>query len=903
MTTWRLRTSLSLLLVATTAVTFLLMGSLIIALRTPQINTEAMAAVHEEAANKARLLNFHLGTIEAQLKPIAALAQMASPKTLSDNLTALVGKGEQFLAVHLVDARGIIRGSAFPVGSSQFAERTIGNDISRTPLFRGLTERNSLWSDKQLSVATGEVVIGVGIRHGQWAVIGEIAPALLRDSVATITGTDRDALLVIDHQGEWIAGNGMGNAPKENLGALPIVQAARSGLDSGQTVSDGSRSVFVGSAQPPSLGWTFIVTRPAGLDNSDIRRMVMLITFGFFGSMMIGLLIAPWWAKSISRPVQRLIDRTHLLAVGRYDDEQAPRKRSDIIEINQLDDDLQAMADAIRERERSLARSEERLRATIENSPMVAIQWYDRDGVCRYWNPTSTTCYGYTPEETVGLTIVERGQSKENHEAFIKIIRQIETTGQPFPLTEFNSRHKDGHAIVVLCSIFAIPDAHGGQQFVCLDIDISERKRAECSLRASQQELESIFNASPVAMSVSDLARGSRIIKVNDAWARQFGHAPEQAFGMTGAEIDLYANPTDRSAFVERFNKGVGIYDDMELWLKRADGTLLLCRVSARIIEVSGQQLMLMVSEDITEERRMQIELQSVNEELEARVVQRTAALTSTNAELADTLQHLKQAQNELVRSEKLAALGRLVAGIAHELNTPIGNGLMAVSTLEAHQHEFKDTMAAGLKRSTLDAFVENVGLAAQIATRNLNRAAELVASFKQVAADQTSSQRRSFNLKQIIDEMLVAMRPTLSRSTHRVETDIPDHLVLDSFPGPLGQVLGNMIDNAIRHGFDQREGGLISITAHRSGDNQVTLLVADDGAGIAAEHLPRIFDPFFTTRLGQGGSGLGLNIVHNIVTSMLGGSIEAASTQGKGATFVLVLPTRAPEQSAAQEV
>jgi C4-dicarboxylate-specific signal transduction histidine kinase len=299
----------------------------------------------------------------------------------------------------------------------------------------------------------------------------------------------------------------------------------------------------------------------------------------------------------------------------------------------------------------------------------------------------------------------------------------------------------------------------------------------------------------------------------------------------------------------------------------------------------------------------MQIELQSVNEELEARVVQRTAALTSTNAELADTLQHLKQAQNELVRSEKLAALGRLVAGIAHELNTPIGNGLMAVSTLEAHQHEFKDTMAAGLKRSTLDAFVENVGLAAQIATRNLNRAAELVASFKQVAADQTSSQRRSFNLKQVIDEMLVAMRPTLSRSTHRVETDVPDHLVLDSFPGPLGQVLGNMIDNAIRHGFDQREGGLISITAHRSGDNQVTLLVTDDGAGIAAEHLPRIFDPFFTTRLGQGGSGLGLNIVHNIVTSMLGGSIEAASPQGKGATFVLVLPTRAPEQSAVQEV
>lgn len=895
MTTWRLRTSLSLLLVATTAVTFILIGSLIIALRTPQINAEAMAAVQQTATDKARLLEFYLRTIEAQLKPVAALAQHAPPKAQKDYLSALIGSGEQFLAVHLVDVRGIIRSSAFPNGRKALSERTVGNDISRTPLFRGLAERSSLWSDKQLSVASGEVVIGVGVRHGEWTVIGEVAPALLRDSVAAITGTDRDALLVIDQQGEWIADNSRGTAPTENLGARPEVQAALARLDTGQMVSDGSRGVFVGSAQPPGLGWTFIVTRPAGLDNPDIRRMVLLITGGFFSAMLVGLLIAPWWAKSLSRPVQRLIARTHQLAAGRNDDELAVRQRSRITELNELDDDLQAMADAIRERERSLERSEERLRATIENSPAVAIQWFDRDGICRYWNPASTAIYGYSADDTVGRNMEGLIFTHEQNETFLGVIREIEATGQPFPSTEFSVRHKDGHLLVVLCSIFAIPDAHGGQHYVCLDIDISERKYAERSLLASRQELENIFNASPIAMSVSDTSRGTRIIKVNEAWVRQFGHSQEHALGRTGTEVDLYANPADRAAFVDRFQKGVGIYDDMELWLKRADGTPLLCRVSSRVIEVSGQRLMLMVSDDITEERRMQAELQNVNEELEARVVQRTAALTTANAELADALQHLTQAQNELVRSEKLAALGRLVAGIAHELNTPIGNGLMAVSTLEAHQHDFRRSMAEGLKRSTLEGFVDNVGLATEIATRNLNRAAELVASFKQVAADQTSSQRRNFNLKQVIDEMLVAMRPTLSRSTHRVETCIPDDLALDSYPGPLGQVLGNLIDNAIRHGFEAREGGLITIAASLSAEGKIALAISDDGIGIPAEHLPRVFDPFFTTKLGQGGSGLGLNIVHNIVISVLGGKIEVNSNPSGGTSFMLDLPLSAP--------
>ncbi len=889
----RLRTFLGLLLVVTTAITFALIGGVILAYRIPQINAEAKTSVQHQAAEKARLLEFALAGLEAQLRPVVTMAQHAAPAEISDALEAVVGDGVHFSAAYLVDRDGSIRAGAVAQGNAATPGGRPLGDLSRNPLFRATEKAPVAWSDKYLSAQSGAVVIGAAVRQGRWTVIGEISPTYLREGVTTVAGQGADRILVVDRTGEWIAASDNDYGPTDNLGHLPIVRTALAGQDAGVQIGHRDGEVFSGSATPQRLGWTFIVTRPAGVANPDIRRNLVLIALGFGGSLVVGLCIAPWWARRLSRPLQQMIDRTHRLAEGDYSSDPSPRSR--IIELNVFGDDLQRMVDAIKEREASLARSEERLRATIENSPAVAIQWYDRDGVCRYWNPTSTQLYGYTIDEVIGRTMEARHFSREQHEAFVAMLREIERTGKPIPAMEFVSQTKDGQLLTVLCSLFAIPDTHGGVQFVCLDIDITERKRAEKALLASQQEIETIFNASPVPMSVSDLSSGCRVIKVNEAWVRKFGIRPETAFNRTGAEIGMYADPADRPRFIDRFAAGVGIYDDMELWLRQADGQPFLARVSARVVDVAGQQLMLMVSDDITDERRMQAELRNVNEELEARVLQRTAALRQSNEDLAAAMENLKTAQGKLVHSEKLAALGRLVAGVAHELNTPIGNGLMAVTTLESHHREFTAAQREGLRRSTLDAFVGNVGTAAEIAIRNLERAADLITSFKQVAVDQTSSQRRSFDLQTVAEEMLTTLRPTLRRNGHRVETEIPPGLRFDSFPGPLGQVLTNLIDNAVRHGFDGREEGTVRLSAGVLDDGHVMLRVEDNGRGIAAEHLPRVFDPFFTTRLGQGGSGLGLNIVHNIVSGVLGGTIIVDSQAGEGTCFTLTLPAVAP--------
>lgn len=288
-------------------------------------------------------------------------------------------------------------------------------------------------------------------------------------------------------------------------------------------------------------------------------------------------------------------------------------------------------------------------------------------------------------------------------------------------------------------------------------------------------------------------------------------------------------------------------------------------------------------------------QIRELNASLEHRVFERTQELNQSNQELIEALATLKSAQDEIARSERMAALGALVAGVAHELNTPIGNSLTVGSTLSDLSRQFERSLESGLTRSSLNVFVQKTRQASEMLLRNLGNAAELIGSFKQVAVDRTSAQRRRFALDEVVAETVLTMAPGFKRSTHAIHSDIPVGIVLDSYPGPLGQILSNLINNALLHAFETACEGQIRIQARMLVSQRVELRVCDNGCGIPEANLGRIFDPFFTTRLGQGGSGLGLNIVYNLVTNVLGGAIQVESTPGSGTCFVLTLPLQAP--------
>ncbi len=287
--------------------------------------------------------------------------------------------------------------------------------------------------------------------------------------------------------------------------------------------------------------------------------------------------------------------------------------------------------------------------------------------------------------------------------------------------------------------------------------------------------------------------------------------------------------------------------------------------------------------------------LKELNEMLEQRVEHRTAELKNSNHNLLSTLEQLQETQKQLVEADKMAALGGLVAGIAHEINTPLGNSLTAATLLRDEFRQLSGSYHANeLRRSNFDDFEGVAGESLDIILSNNTRAAQLIQSFKQVAVDQSSDERRSFRLRQYIEEVLFSLKPQLKNSSHQVEVS-GDEVCIDSYPGAYSQIITNLVMNSLQHAFIDRKHGHIEIKVQAlNGD--LKLSYADDGIGMSDEQLQQIFDPFFTTRRGQGGSGLGAHIIYNLVTQRLKGTISCHSTPGKGCQFEMQVPLQTPQ-------
>ncbi len=387
----------------------------------------------------------------------------------------------------------------------------------------------------------------------------------------------------------------------------------------------------------------------------------------------------------------------------------------------------------------------------------------------------------------------------------------------------------------------------------------------------------------PAVINVKDVER--RYVLMNRYMAGIFAIEPDDAIGRTTSELmsrfgaqktDVY----DRRVLEDR--RELGFYEEeysdstgaMRQWLvnkmplRDADGAI---------------SFIVTVALDIGERKRGEQEMRQAKDAAES------------------ALRDLRETQNSLIEAEKLAALGRLVAGVAHEVNNPVGISLTVASSLERKVARFAEEVARGdVRRSSLNDFIESNRDAAKQLVANLNRAAELVQSFKQVAADRNYSDQRIFDLAELTEQVVMSLKPGLRKQHVALHVECSPNLTMNSYPGPYGQVLTNLFLNAVGHAFPG-EGGTVSITAHAAGERHVKIVFADDGRGMSDEVRRRAFDPFFTTRREQGGTGLGLHIVYSIVTSRLGGRINLSSKSGEGTRIEIVLPRHAPLEQAAE--
>lgn len=265
--------------------------------------------------------------------------------------------------------------------------------------------------------------------------------------------------------------------------------------------------------------------------------------------------------------------------------------------------------------------------------------------------------------------------------------------------------------------------------------------------------------------------------------------------------------------------------------------------------------------------------------------------LEQANKELKQSLETIERTRDKLVQSEKMAALGELVAGVAHEINTPVGIGVTAASYLDTKTDEMKKIYDSGnLRKSELEDYFALVGEISNSILINMERAAALISSFKEIAVDQSSETCRRFNLKSYLDEILLSLRPRYKKTGHHIVVNCDKDIELNSFPGVFSQILNNLIVNSLIHGFDGIESGTIKIDVS-SMEEKICFVYRDDGRGMTPEQRERIFDPFYTTKRSQGGTGLGMSILFNLVTQTLKGTIECESAIESGVTFTMIFP------------
>lgn len=484
-------------------------------------------------------------------------------------------------------------------------------------------------------------------------------------------------------------------------------------------------------------------------------------------STLIVVAIIMYVGMRFNQRISLLMNASSSLAEGHFDT-HAPDSGCD--ELARLAQNFNQMAQAVKARQLALEASEHRMRATLDCTPNVAVQWFDADSRVIMWNPASETLFGVTAVEAIGQPIDNLFTLPADAIPFNRLIQNIipnERAPQP---RDMRIVCRDGKVVDTLSTTFAIAGGEDKPLFASISVDITKQKLIES--------------------------------------------------------------------------------------------------------------------------------------ELELRVESRTQELAGRNHELSQAIEQLKLTQNKLVQSEKLASLGSIVAAVAHELNTPIGNARVVASSLSSRTEEFVKECEQNLRKSDLLDYIDHANQACLLLERSLVRAADLINSFKRVAADQTSSQRRPFDLRETLLEIASTLRPSFKKSGHELILEIPPGIEMESYPGPLGQVIGNLINNALLHAFDDLQNGNMRLSVSREAEqDQVRIVFCDDGAGIPAASLNRIYDPFFTTKLGAGGSGLGLNIVHNIVTGILAGEIEVSSAPGHGTRFQIRLPRVAPCQKASQEM
>jgi PAS domain S-box-containing protein len=501
-------------------------------------------------------------------------------------------------------------------------------------------------------------------------------------------------------------------------------------------------------------------------------------------------------------------------------------------------------------------------------------------------NPALARIMGYdTPEQLISSASSDIAHNVYVHPAARGEFQRLMQRDGMVREFEYQVRQRNGNILWLSDSATVVRDDNGEvTRYEGAVRDITDQKRAEDAIAEGRRLLQQVIDTVPAVINVKD--RNLHYVLMNRYMAGIFDIDPAEAIGRTTTDLmSRYgaAKTDENDQRVLKTKDGLGFYEEEYL---DSSGHLRQWLVNKLpLLDAEGEiENIVTVALDIGERKRSELEMRKARDSAET------------------ALRNLRETQASLIEAEKLAALGRLVAGVAHEVNNPVGISLTVASALERKTSNFTAEVARGdLRRSSLNDFLATSRDASSQLVANLNRAAELIQSFKQVAADRNYSDQRSFDLADLTEQVVMSLRPGLRKHNLTLNVECQPNLIMNSYPGPYGQVLTNLFLNAVAHAFPDGRVGTIEIQARASGKDNVEIIFSDNGCGMSLDVRRRAFDPFFTTRRDQGGTGLGLHIVYSIVTNRLGGRLDLDSEPGRGTRIQILLPRVAPLEQAAE--
>ena len=617
-------------------------------------------------------------------------------------------------------------------------------------------------------------------------------------------------------------------------------------------------------------------------------QSIILSTIG----VLIGTFAASFVVRRTVGPLTSIASAIRALAAGKKDTSipatEVNNEIGDIARAAEVFRRTLVDADAAREAAvRALAEqrlAEESYRKLFETS-IDGIYVTTPGGKLLNANPALARIMGYDRPEQLIESIDDVAQNVYVNSAAREEFQRLMQRDGMVREFEYQVRQRGGGILWLSDSATAVRDEKGEvTRYEGTVRDITDQKRAEDAIAEGRRLLQQVIDTVPAVINVKD--NQLRYVLMNRYMSGIFGIEPEDAIGRTTTELMSRYGAQKTDEFDKRVLEGgmqLGFYEDEYVDSKGQMRQWLVNKLP--LLDTDGKvDKIVSVALDIGERKRSELEMRKA----------RDAAETA--------LRNLRDTQASLIEAEKLAALGRLVAGVAHEVNNPVGISLTVASALDRKTANFAAEVERGdLRRSSLNEFLGTSRDASAQLVANLNRAAELIQSFKQVAADRNYSDQRTFDLADLTEQVVLSLRPGLRKRNLMLNVECQPNLVMTSYPGPYGQVLTNLFLNAVAHAFPDGRSGVVDIKVRESGKDNVEIIFSDNGCGMSLDVRRRAFDPFFTTRRDQGGTGLGLHIVYSIVTNRLGGRLDLDSEPGGGTRIQIILPRVAPLEQAAE--